>query len=67
MNEQENVNFHLFDLEFIIDKASLYVRNLKNEHSSMKLWEDRIEEIKSKCNFDTLIIGKNNYGQSRLY
>ncbi len=61
MNEKKDVNINLFDLKFLIDKASSYIYNLKDEHNSMKLWEDRIEKIKSKCNFDELMIGRNNY------
>lgn len=65
MEEKEYVNIHIFDLKFLIDKASFYIRNLKNEKYSMKLWEDRIEEIKSKCNFNTL--SKNNYEYELRY
>jgi len=64
MNGKEYVNIHLFDLMFLIEKASIYIRNHKSKEYSMKLWEDRIEEIKEKCNFDDLIreIGDNyNY------
>ena len=67
MNEKEDVNINLFDLKFLIEKASYYIGNLKDEHYSMKLWEDRIEEIKSKSNFDELMIGRNNYAYELKY
>ncbi|GAH26556.1 unnamed protein product [marine sediment metagenome] len=39
MNEKEDVNINLFDLKFLIEKATYYVRSLKDERNSMKLWD----------------------------
>ncbi len=55
MSEEEYVKIHLFDLKFLLGKASIYIRDLTNEEYSMKLWKDRIEDIKVKCNFDELM------------
>lgn len=41
--EKEYAKIHLFDLEFLLKKANIYVRDRKNEEYSMKLWEDRIK------------------------
>ena len=67
MNEKKDVNINLFDLKFLIDKASYYIWSRKEEHYSMKLWEDRIEEIKTKCNFDELMARRDNYEYELRY
>lgn len=65
MNENKDMNINLFDLKFLIDRASSYVYNLKNERYSMKLWEDRIEEIRLK--FNELIRGKGESYETYAY
>ncbi|MHA1694957.1 MAG: hypothetical protein ACTSVV_14750 [Promethearchaeota archaeon] len=58
MDKTDDVKINLFDLAFLIEKVSLYLRGLKDKDYSMKLWEDRIKKIKLKCKFDELIRNK---------
>ena len=48
MDEKEYVDVHIFDLKFLLDKASLYIRNLKNEEYSHR--EKRVKSIMIEIN-----------------
>ena len=76
MNEKEDVNINFYDLVFLLEKVSNYIKTFKRSgtnqeygRDSMKLWEDRIKKIKSKCNYDELIREKHwdIYGHELRY
>jgi hypothetical protein len=48
MSKTNYVKIHPCDFIFLLEKAELYIRYKKASVGSMKLWEDRIEEIKHK-------------------